>query len=560
MNIKEGRYVDILSTMSSAADIDTAVNMIETIGKKFQDEVNKARGTQLSSSPKVSTFSPLVSPSTTTNVPRELNSIDVAATFGANYNNLPSKDSPSDPIVQSVDINTTSSSYVGAAGASIMSQPQVNFNFRPLVADPVFNGINISIPRKVVEKVSARLEHTLYGYFIGKRLTFPVVEYYAQNNWGKHGLKRVMMNTKVFFFFKFESKVGLKAVLESGPWMICNTLIFLKKWSMSTSLLKKELTRIPIWVKLHDVPLQFFEEDGISLIATFIEKHIMLDSYTSSKCKDLWGRSSFAQCLIEVNSQADLVYSVTIGIPSLKGDDFTKETIHVEYEWRSPRCDECKIFCHVHDHFPKKMASPPIVTTSYVVAPTVEKSNDGFQTVGKKRRGEVNPSLLMVVRFTGPFVKQTMRYEPKATTSAPKKGATNVSNPSKSSSMLKTADTSPKNDDFTTSNSFFALNDEEEDDEEVENVYDESANLVPNKNTGGSSSFTAAAGNIASCLLYRFTRALFTSTMTIHASIIESSLEIVNMLRRYEFDASTSTKADVEYTLKMMSMSMVNFL
>ncbi|GKD79056.1 arginine--tRNA ligase, chloroplastic/mitochondrial, partial [Tanacetum coccineum] len=37
-----------------------------------------------------------------------------------------------------------------------------------------------------------------------------------------------------------------------------------------------------------------------------------------------------------------------------------------------------------------------------------------------------------------------------------------------------------------------------------------------------------------------FTRALFTSTMTIHASIIESSLEIVNMLRRYEFEASTS--------------------
>ncbi|GKF86438.1 RNA-directed DNA polymerase, eukaryota, reverse transcriptase zinc-binding domain protein, partial [Tanacetum coccineum] len=28
------------------------------------------------------------------------------------------------------------------------------------------------------------------GYFIGKRLAFPVVEYYARNNWAKHGLKR----------------------------------------------------------------------------------------------------------------------------------------------------------------------------------------------------------------------------------------------------------------------------------------------------------------------------------------------------------------------------------
>nr|GFB87393.1 hypothetical protein [Tanacetum cinerariifolium] len=38
MSIKEGKYADILSTMSSA-DIDAAVNAIETIGKKFQYDV-----------------------------------------------------------------------------------------------------------------------------------------------------------------------------------------------------------------------------------------------------------------------------------------------------------------------------------------------------------------------------------------------------------------------------------------------------------------------------------------------------------------------------------------
>ncbi|GKB48367.1 hypothetical protein Tco_0899120, partial [Tanacetum coccineum] len=45
------------------------------------------------------------------------------------------------------------------------------------------------------------------------------------------------------------------------------------------------------------------------------------------------------------------------------------------------------------------------------------------------------------------------------------------------------------------SNSFSALNVEEEDDkEDVENVYDESANLIQNIKAGGSSSFTAVAG------------------------------------------------------------------
>ncbi|GKB54420.1 hypothetical protein Tco_0905173, partial [Tanacetum coccineum] len=43
-------------------------------------------------------------------------------------------------------------------------------------------------------------------------------------------------------------------------------------------------------------------------------------------------RSSFAWCLIEVYSEADLVDVVTNGIHSLTGDGFTKETIRVEYE------------------------------------------------------------------------------------------------------------------------------------------------------------------------------------------------------------------------------------
>ncbi|GJU29762.1 zinc knuckle CX2CX4HX4C containing protein [Tanacetum coccineum] len=336
-----------------------------------------------------------------------------------------------------MDINTKSTSYAGAAGASAKDQPKVNSNFRPLVVDPVFDGVNISIPRKVVEKVSTRFEHTLYGYFIGKRMAFPVVEYYVRNNWAKHGLKRIMMNTKGFFFYKFDSRAGLEAILEGGPWLIHNSSIILKLWSMDTIFLKEELTRISIWVKLHDVPIQVLKR-----------------------------MSSFARCLIKINSEADLVDVVTIGIPSLIGDDSTVETIRVEYEWRPPMCDICKIFGHVHDHCPKKVVSPPIVATFNVVTPTVEKTNDGFQAVGKKkkRKGKSKST------NGGPSVKPNVRYESKVSISAPKKGATHVGNASKSSSMLKTIGSS-KNANIATSNSYSALNDEEEDEEEdVKNI------------------------------------------------------------------------------------------
>ncbi|GJU20034.1 zinc knuckle CX2CX4HX4C containing protein [Tanacetum coccineum] len=306
---------------------------------------------QLRIVPKMSTSSPLVSPSTIINVPRELYSIDVAATFGVSYAddsinlNVDESTIPSDPIVQSVDINK-STSYAGVAGGSAKDQPNVNSNFRTLVADPVFDGVNISIPRKVVEKKKKK-----------------------RNNWAKHGLKRIMMNSKGFFFFKFDSRAGLEAVLEGGPWLIRKSLIILKKWSMDTRLLKEELTRIPIWVKLHDVPIQVFEEDGISLIATFIGKF---------KFKGL------------ISWMFVTLYSI-IFLRMI-----TKETIRVEYELEAtPDVDTLRIFGHVHDYCPKKVVSPPIVATSNVVTPNLRRLMMVSKRWVKPKKRKGNPSLLM---------------------------------------------------------------------------------------------------------------------------------------------------------------------
>ncbi|GKA33360.1 hypothetical protein Tco_0719727 [Tanacetum coccineum] len=205
-------------------------------------------------------------------------------------------------------------------------------------------------------------------------------------------------------------------------------ILLYKQWTSIPSLHPMLRLAFPV-VEYYARNNWVFKEDGIILIATFIGKLIMLDSYNSSMCKDSWGRSSFARCLIKVNSEADLMDSVTIGIPSLTRDSFTKETICVEYKWRPPRCNVCNIFGHVYDHCPNKLVSPPIVSTSNVVALIVEKSNDGFQMVGKKKKRKGKSKSTNGGQFAGPFVKQTIKYEPKLTLSAPKKGATNVSNP-----------------------------------------------------------------------------------------------------------------------------------
>ncbi|GKE11570.1 zinc knuckle CX2CX4HX4C containing protein [Tanacetum coccineum] len=305
----------------------------------------------------------------------------------------------------------------GATGASNSKQLKNKVNFHPMVAEKVFDGVHISIPQKVVEKVSGHFENTLYDYFIGKRMALPV----------------------------------------GGPWMIHNSPIILKKWSMGTSLLKEELTQIPIWVKLHDVPLQVFKDDGISLIASYLGKPIMLDSYTSLMCKDSWGRSRFARCLIEINLAVDFKESITIGIPDLEGPE------------------SC----------PKKV----------VVTSIVNDNNDGFQQVVNKRRnnkrssvGNKLPKGVPVAK--GFQVRKEFNYQPRAPSAGSNGGgnrgeASSKAGPSKDTNVDASVATKGNQNDrqqekdvvdtsmmkmsnITTPNPFAALDEDEE--EEVENI------------------------------------------------------------------------------------------
>ncbi|GKC23077.1 hypothetical protein Tco_1025227 [Tanacetum coccineum] len=183
--------------------------------------------------------------------------------------------------------------------------------------------------------------------------------------------------------------------------------------------------------------------------------------------------------------------SLTMGVPLIEDMGFTIETVTIEYEWKPPRCDLCKIFGHVPDHCPKKVSITPIVDT-----PIVEKTNDGFQTVRKKKKNGKSKSN-NGVQFGGQSVKQIVRYEPKATANVPNKGATNRGNASKSSSMLKNQPRviipPTKECNIAMSNSYAVLDDESE--EDVENVYNESVNLLNSTKTGeNSSTFMVAAG------------------------------------------------------------------
>ncbi|GJS09090.1 zinc knuckle CX2CX4HX4C containing protein [Tanacetum coccineum] len=273
------------------------------------------------------------------------------------------------------------------------------------------NGAAVAIPLDVVEEVSSRFANTLYGYFIGHRLAFPLVENYVKNTWAKFGLKRIQLHEE-FFLFQFNTKEGMDSVMEHGPWLIRRMPLMLNIWTPNTVLKKEEVKHAPLWVKLHHIPIVAYSEVGLSLISTQLGKTIMMDSYTSNMCLSSWGRSTYARILIEVSAENELMESLVIVIPLSNGKGHTLATIKVEYEWQPPRCAQCLNFDHVNDQCPK---NPKVK----VVA---KENDDGFIEVKRKKnkvKQNVKPRQVDGVRLSKPPINFNYHKVDKGETSRP---------------------------------------------------------------------------------------------------------------------------------------------
>ncbi|KAJ9536671.1 hypothetical protein OSB04_un000144 [Centaurea solstitialis] len=73
----------------------------------------------------------------------------------------------------------------------------------------------VVLPVELTKEVMKVHHTTLYGYFLGPRIPFPVVEGYVKQLWGKFGFVRAMMNNNGIMFFKFNDLGGCTQVLAN---------------------------------------------------------------------------------------------------------------------------------------------------------------------------------------------------------------------------------------------------------------------------------------------------------------------------------------------------------
>nr|GEX80732.1 U5 small nuclear ribonucleoprotein helicase [Tanacetum cinerariifolium] len=105
------------------------------------------------------------------------------------------------------------SPYIVASNEEPKSRPKFfgyPYCFRILVT-PTGNGADVVVLKEFFYVGNERLSNTLYGFFFGKHVAYPVVENYVKITWSNFGLAKSMM-TNGMFFFKFSSNDEMESI------------------------------------------------------------------------------------------------------------------------------------------------------------------------------------------------------------------------------------------------------------------------------------------------------------------------------------------------------------
>ncbi|PWA49443.1 hypothetical protein CTI12_AA482340 [Artemisia annua] len=91
--------------------------------------------------------------------------------------------------------------------------------------------------------------------------------------------------------------------------MVGGRPLIVHKWNPDVSFEKKEPESVPLWIKMYDIPLEAWTVQGISTLASYLGKPIMMDDMTAQMCQYGKGRIGYGRVLVEV--QAKITLSVS---------------------------------------------------------------------------------------------------------------------------------------------------------------------------------------------------------------------------------------------------------
>ncbi|XP_061356291.1 uncharacterized protein LOC133300725 [Gastrolobium bilobum] len=205
-----------------------------------------------------------------------------------------------------------------------------------------------SCTKRARKRMRKPWEKALIVKLLGKKIGVEFMKKKINVLWARKGKINVTDIGNDFFVVQFSEKDDLNFALNGGPWIVLGHYLSLRKWEPTFRPNSAGIAKIAAWIRLPDIPIEFYDEAFFRRIGNWLGKMIKVDSNTNAHV-----RGQFARICVELDLSQPL-----------KGDyvleGFTKQ---IEYEGLGLICFGCGKYGHSTENCsaaPKQRSSSDI--------------------------------------------------------------------------------------------------------------------------------------------------------------------------------------------------------
>ncbi|XP_074271645.1 uncharacterized protein LOC141595577 [Silene latifolia] len=192
---------------------------------------------------------------------------------------------------------------------------------------------------------------SVYCYVLGANPPSNVITGFLKRVWQAYGVDRVSFLPNGIFLVRFKSKEHQQMVLKNGHLQFDNKPVIINEWKPDSELLKHDVSRIPLWMKIYGLDIKFWGANCLKKICGGVGSFIRCDEATANKAF-----LGYARLMVEV----------TIGQTFPTELQFIDENdniqkVRVVYDWLPTTCSSCQGMGYTEDRTQQPKHVPPQV-------------------------------------------------------------------------------------------------------------------------------------------------------------------------------------------------------
>ncbi|XP_062100877.1 uncharacterized protein LOC133806806 [Humulus lupulus] len=129
---------------------------------------------------------------------------------------------------------------------------------------------------------------------LGANPPMAVFEGFIKRVWGHLGIAQISRMTLGLTLVKFNDEATRDHVLENGVLQFDRKPVIIRPWIVDLSAIRL-IRSVPLWIRLHDLGLQYWGSKCISALVSTIGKPLLVDKLTRER-----SRIQFARVLVEM--------------------------------------------------------------------------------------------------------------------------------------------------------------------------------------------------------------------------------------------------------------------